>query len=94
MVEAEGDTNRMMHQAERYWFPLRQRIYCHILSVDGDIRSSKVLESCHDRDAAGVDQAAIIVEDMYICTNRPAFCAGNDAKRLGVYGIGASNCFF
>lgn len=84
----------MMHEAERYWFPLRQRINRDTLSVNGHIGSSEVLEGCYDTDTAGVNHTTVIIKDVYISANRPTFSASDNAEGFGVYGIGPSDCLF
>ena len=51
----------------------------HALPFDTDVGSSEVSESGDDGDAAGVCEASIIVDHVYIGAYVPTLLAGRDA---------------
>lgn len=64
------------------------------LALDGDVRASEVLESGDNGDAGGVDESAVVVEEVDVRAHMPAFLTGDDAEGFRVDGVGAADGFF
>lgn len=65
-----------------------------LFAFDYNIGSPEVLECCHDGDAGCVDQTTVMINDVYVCAESEAFQACDDAERLGIEGVRATNGFF
>lgn len=53
-----------------------------------------MLQGGQDADAGGVDEVAVVREDVHVGTDGPDFVAGYQAEGLGVQGCGAPDGFF
>jgi hypothetical protein len=94
MVEAEGDADRMVHDAERYRHSLCKRVDSDSLSLDRYIRASKMLKSSYDGYAASIYEPTVEIKDMDISTDRPALCPSDNAERFRVDGVRPTNGLF
>lgn len=83
-----------MKNRQRNRFALAYAENGSLLAFDYNIGSPEVLECGHDGDAGCVDQTTVVIDDMYVGAESEAFQACDDAERLGIEGIRATNGFF
>jgi len=55
-----------------------------LLAFDRDVRAAEMLERGHHGYARGVDQGAVVGEEVHVCADLPALLSSNDAEGFGV----------
>ncbi len=65
-------------------------MYNHLLAFDGNVRDPIMLESREHGDVTGVEEIAVVGEDVASCSKRPYFLAGEQAEGLSGEGGGAA----
>ena len=60
--------------------------YSDLLSLNLNIWPSEVKKRSDQRYAASVDQSAIMIQHVEVCSERKAFLSGDDAEGLCVQG--------
>lgn len=65
-----------------------------VFATHFEVRTAVVHESSYEGQAAGVDEVAVVVQDVHVCAHVEAFLAGDDAEGFGVQGAGAADGFF
>lgn len=84
-----------MQHAQGHAHALAHAVDAHLAALEhGDVRAAEVAQGGDDGDARGVEQAAVVRQDVHVGAHGPAFGAGDDAERFRVEGGGASDGFF
>jgi len=65
-----------------------------VFATHFEVRAAVVHESRHERQAAGVDEVAVVVQDVHVGAHVEALLAGDDAEGFGVEGAGAADGLF
>ena len=65
-----------------------------VFATHFEVRAAVVHERGDERQTAGVDEVAVVVQDVHVGAHVEAFLAGDDAEGFGVEGSGAADGFF
>lgn len=84
VVVREADAEGMVLHGQPHGLALADAVDGHILAFDGDIRAAKVLERCDEGNAAGVNQVAVVVQDVDVGAHGKTFAACYYTEGLGV----------
>ena len=80
----------MMQQRKRYRIAFEHRIHRQLAAMDARIRDAVVAQCSQGRQAAGIDEAAVVVEDVDVRAEGPDFLAGDQAEGFGGEGLRAA----
>lgn len=85
----------MVQHAQRHRHALADTVDADLAALEhGDVGTAEVAEGGDDGEAGGVEQAAIVREDVQVGAHGPAVGARDDAEGFGVEGGGAADGFF
>lgn len=78
----EGNRKWFVRDVERNGYTLVNVVDDDLSVLHHGVRSTEVLETCHNSDAGRINQIAVVVENMDICTDVPAADSLDNAKRF------------
>ena len=80
----------MVQQSQRHGVALQGRIHRQLAAFDARVRDPVVAEGGQGGEAGGVDEAAVVVEDVDVGAEGPDFLAGEEAEGFGGEGLRAA----
>jgi len=63
-----------------YWLAFTNAENSSFLSFDNHVRSSEVLQSGYDGYARGIDQTAVVIDNVHVCAQGEAPKTSDDAE--------------
>ena len=87
--EIERHRERMVEQGERYGIALRGGVDGQLAAFDAGVRDPVMPECGEGGEAAGVDEAAVVVEDVDVSAEGRHFLPCHQAEGLGRQGLRA-----
>lgn len=93
LIVTESNTKRLMLHGELNRLAISRVKNLDVLATHFKVRTAVVHQSGDESHAAGVDEAAVVVEDVDVGAHVEAFLAGDDAEGFGVEGAGPADGF-
>lgn len=84
LIVTKSNTKRLMLHGEFDGLSISRIENLDVLATHLEVRAAVVHESSDEGQAAGVNEAAVVVEDVDVGAHVEAFLAGDDAEGFGV----------
>lgn len=93
-IITKSNTKRLMLHGELDRLAISRIKNLDVLATHLEVWAAVVHQSGDKGQAAGVDEAAVVVEDVHVRAHVEAFLAGDDAEGFGVEGAGSADGLF